>query len=134
MILPGVVQEIAEVIGHEAALYLVGQLPQVERSDKSGDGSTGKRCKRRVTSLCVPKRLKLDHRLVGILGIDKAQALIEAFGGENFILPNCREVYTRFRNSEIQRMHREGMRRADIADIIGVSLSTVPKLTFANDD
>jgi hypothetical protein len=122
------------VIGHEAALYLVGQLPQVERSDKSGDGSTGKRCKRRVTSLCVPKRLKPDHRLVGILGMERAQKLIQAFGGENFILPNCREVYTRFRNSEIQRMHREGMSRADIADIIGVSLSTVQKLTFASDD
>ena len=70
--LPESVQEIADVIGTEAALRLVCQLPECYRD-------AGK--KSRKVILYVPKRLPLDHQLVEILGFPTAQKLVAAFGG-----------------------------------------------------
>ena len=135
MILPGVMQEIADVIGQREALFLIGQLPTYNVHCKSGARwDDGKRVMLRRINLYVPKCLKPGHRLVTILGEAKAQMLVDAFGGENFVLPNCREVYVRFRDGEIQRMSDEGMRAGDIADIIGVSARTIRNLTFTHDN
>lgn len=121
MILPGVVQEIADVIGSEAALYLVGRLPV----NKHKDGTTR-------PMLYVPKRLRADHRLVEILGMEKAQKLVQQFPGAVLYPANCREVYVRFRDREILRMHNQGMATREIADIIEVGERTVRNLVRPN--
>mgnify|MGYP003365440435 FL=1 len=70
-----------------------------------------------------------------IIGTEGARKLVAAFGGENFVVPNCREVYVRFRDQEIRRMRDEGMTTREIADIIEVGERTVRNLVrlTAND-
>lgn len=117
IILPGIAQEIAGVIGCHAALHLIGQLPTCVA------GKPGKQSTRVI--LYVPKRLKPGHRLVQILGMDRAQKLVTAFGGETLPVANCRHVYIRFRNREIRRMAAERMSTAEIAAIIGMTVRSV---------
>ena len=80
--LPSSVQPIAAVIGRRAALYLIGQLPVAVR------GKSGKQSRR--VQLYVPKTLDEDHRLVQILGPQKAAALVAEFGGEMLYPANWR--------------------------------------------
>lgn len=116
MRLPASVQEIADVIGTERALYLVGQLPRCYIRDK-----------RRLTAtathviLYVPKSLKPDHELVRILGWHDATRLVDAFGGEILQPASCADVYRRFRDASILRMVREGMKPAAVAALLEVS-------------
>lgn len=99
MKLPTTVQEIADVIGRERALFLIGQLPCCRVKDGS----------RRVI-LYVPKVLRLDHPLVNILGFRDAERLVLAFGGEILCPPLMRErVYRPFRDAAIIRIHAEGV-------------------------
>lgn len=113
--LPQSVQDIADVIGRDKALYLIGQLPKCQVRDnryKHRPGSTGTQ---RVI-MYVPKRLKPDHVLVRILGWQDAERLVQAFGGEIICPPTLRDtVYLPFRDSAIVRIHRE--QRASIAEI-----------------
>lgn len=94
MQLPASVREIANVIGQEKALYLVGQLP---------------RCVSRKSThviLYVPtlQRLKPDHRLVEILGWHDAVKMCKAFGGEIMQPANCAGFYRSFRDRSIHRL------------------------------
>lgn len=113
MRLPESVQEIAEVIGRDAALYLIGQLPTCYA------GTAGHRSHRVI--LYVPKTLKPNHRLVEILGWNTALQLVKGFGGEILQPANCREIYAQFRDREIQRMLADGAKPAQVADLMGVS-------------
>lgn len=113
MRLPASVQEIADVIGRETALYLIGQLPTCYA------GKDGKRSTRVI--LYVPKRLRPNHRLVQILGWAKACELVEGFGGEILQPANCQEVYRRFRDDEARRLAGEGIGAARLAEILAVS-------------
>lgn len=113
MRLPTSVQEIADVIGSDRALYLVGQLP------KCYSGIEGKRGVRVI--LYVPKRLKPDDNLVRILGWHDAMRLVNAFGGEILQPASCAEIYRDFRDRSIIRMSRDGMKTADIAKLMDVS-------------
>lgn len=119
--LPASVQEIADVIGRETALYLIGQLPTCYA------GNDGKRSTRVI--LYVPKRLKPNHRLVQILGWERANELVRGFGGEILQPANCQEVYRRWRDSEARRMAAEGMSAAELADILAVSERHIRNLT-----
>lgn len=122
MTLPNSVQEIADVIGREAALYLIGQLPTMY-AGKDGHKST------RVI-LYVPKRLNTDHRLVAILGWKTACELVEGFGGEILQVANCQEVYRRFRDAEVRRLANDNGLSADqLADIMAVSKRHIQNLT-----
>lgn len=105
MDLPASVQEIADVIGRERALYLIGQLPQC-----------GKRSWRIV--LYVPKRLTADHQLVRILGWHDAQRLVRVFGGEILQTSNCRHIARQYRNRSIRRMADDGMQLDEIASLM----------------
>ena len=106
--LPQSVEEIAEVIGREKALYLIGQLPQ-----------SGSRSWR--VCLYVPKRLPVDHDLVRILGWHDARKLAYAFSGMILQPSNCRSIYRAYRDREILRLADEGMSVAEIASVVELS-------------
>ncbi|WP_296652839.1 hypothetical protein [Paraburkholderia sp.] len=72
--LPKSVQEIADVIGAEKALYLVRNLPTCY------SGNPGKKAHRPM--LYVPKRITHDHLLVHLLGFEDAAKMVHHFGGE----------------------------------------------------
>lgn len=112
--MPPRVQEIADVIGRHEALFLIGKLPKC-RSGKNAN----------VVILYVPKRITQKHRLVEILGWDKAQALVKAFGGEILYPPNCLRIATRFRNKRIVEMIGEGFTAAYVAEEFGVTVRYV---------
>lgn len=113
MRLPASVQEIADVIGRETALYLIGQLPTCYA------GTDGKRSTRVI--LYVPRRLRPNHRLVEILGWERASKLVEGFGGEILQPANCQEVYRRFRDVEARRLVGDGMSARHLAEVLAVS-------------
>lgn len=95
MRLPRSVEEIAEVIGRERALFLVGKLPRCYHQAKG--------CWHVI--LYVPKRMPLDHELVRLMGYQDAEKLRKAFGGEIMQPATCIEVYRRFRDASIRRLH-----------------------------
>jgi len=123
MQLPASVQEIADVIGDERALYLVGQLPRCYHKDPRKPNSHSAH-----VIMYVPKALKLDHQLVKILGWHDAQKLVNAFGGEILKPGTCAEVYRRYRDQEIGRMLADGLQPAYVAEIMRVSERTVRNL------
>lgn len=108
MELPGCAQEIANVIGREKALFLIGQLPR--SSSRSW----------RVV-LYVPKRLPVDHELVRLLGWQDAEKMRRHFGGEILQPSNCNVVYRRARNKSARAMSADGMPIAQIADVLDLT-------------
>lgn len=115
MRLPASVQEIADVIGRERALFLVGQLPRCYQTRKGS-----KRAGWHVI-MYVPKVLKPDHLLVQILGWPDAVKIVAAFGGEILHPANCAEVYRVFRDRASLAMVASGMTPREAAEAIGVS-------------
>ena len=111
--LPESVKEIAEVIGREDTLRLIGQLPTCYA------GKEGHKSNRVI--MYVPKRLPPDHKLVEILGFNTAMKLVRHFGGEILQPANCRALYSRFRDEAILRMLDAGARPGMVADLLGVS-------------
>lgn len=95
-------EEIAEVIGREAALLLIGQAPRWPRKDRHGRRVPGE-----WVALYVPASLPPDHFLVRTLGWKAARALADAFGGEILQPGCCRGIYYKFRNASIVRLHTE---------------------------
>lgn len=124
--LPGSVREIAEVIGRQATLRLLGQLPTARA------GRPGKESSRVI--LYVPKKVGPDHRLVQILGAERAMALVRAFGGEVMQPANCRRIYARHRDEAILRMLRDGARMEMVLSIMRVSRRHVTNLVRARGD
>jgi hypothetical protein len=106
--LPASVQEIAEVIGRDKALYLIGQLPQC-----------GKRSWRVV--LYVPKRIDASHQLVRWLGWKDANRLVAEFGGEILQPSNCKHLHLALRNRVIVQMASEGLAPAVIAEAMQIT-------------
>jgi hypothetical protein len=113
MRLPASVQEIADVIGRERALFLVGQLPRCY-VDTVGHQSW------RVI-MYVPKDLKPDHDLVKMLGWADAMKLVKGFGGEIMQPASCAGIYKTFRDRSALTMLETGMKPVEIAEILGVS-------------
>ena len=113
--LPASVAEIADVIGRDKALFLIGQMPVA-----------GKRPWR--VCFYVPKILPADHMLVRLLGWHDAQKLTRAFSGMILQPSNCRFLHRHHRNREIRRMHAEDMPVADIADAVELSTYRVREI------
>lgn len=111
--LPESVQEIADVIGSERALYLIGQLPRCYVD------TPGHKSWRLI--LYVPRTLKADHRLVKMIGWHDATKMVKAFGGEILYPRTCAGVYRQFRDASIVRMLGEGMTAKAIAELMDVS-------------
>lgn len=118
MQLPKSAQEIADVIGRERALYLIGKLPRCTppstRSSKGGE--------QRVM-LYVPTlaRLKPDHQLVRIIGWDDAVKMCRHFGGEILQPGNCAEIYRKFRDASIIRLVGDGVPVKTVAEWMNVT-------------
>lgn len=120
--LPGVAQEIADVIGRERALYLIGQLPRYR------GGSAGRESQRPILYVPALDRLRDDHRLVAILGHTNAEALCRHFGGEILNVPNCSSVYQSFRNRSLWSLAAEGRGHAELSEIFGLTRRRVLQL------
>lgn len=114
--LPRSVQEIADVIGREQALRLIGSLPP-----------SGSRSWR--VCLYVPKTLTSpDHRLVKVLGWGDAQKLVEEFAGMILQPSNCRQIARRIRNARIQEMKYQGVTLVEIASTFDLSTDRVREI------
>ncbi|WP_156429503.1 hypothetical protein [Burkholderia sp. TSV86] len=122
MRLPRSVQEIADVIGCERALYLIGQLPRCITRDRRYPNATASHV---VLYVPTAARLPLDHDLVRILGWNDAVKLCRVFGGEILQPASCAEIYRRYRDAEIVRMKSAGVRTQYIASVFGVTEQTV---------
>lgn len=105
MELPPSAQELADVIGRERTLYLIGQLPR-----------SGSRAWR--VNLYVPKSLTPDHQLVRILGWADAMRLVREFGGMILQPSNCNFLHREFRNREVLRLRAAGVSIAVIAEAV----------------
>jgi Mor family transcriptional regulator len=129
MELPASVQEIADVIGRDKALLLIGKLPRAYSRDKRYPGARNS-----TLVLYVPtvKRLGLDHMLVKALGYIDAVKMCEAFGGEIMYPATCANIHRAFRDQSILSMVRAGMRPVNVAAIIGVSERHVRNLVKEN--
>lgn len=108
MELPGIAQEIADVIGRERALFLIGQLPR-----------SGSRKWR--TCLYVPKRVSVDHPLVALIGWADANKLCREFGGMILQPSNCSFLARDHRTREVRRMRADGMSLSAIADAVDLT-------------
>lgn len=113
MQLPASAQEIANVIGREATLSLIGQLPRC---------IAGKvRKKSSHVIMYVPKRIGLDHPLVRMIGWIDASRLVQAFGGEIMFPANCAGIHRAFRDKEILKMLADGLKPVVVAAAVGIS-------------
>lgn len=124
--LPRSVQEIAEVIGVERSLYLVGQLPRCYAKD-----SRWPNAKSAHVILYIPKQLTPDHPLVSMIGWHDASRLAEVFGGEILQPGSCAEIYRHFRDKTIVRMLRQGIPSTHIAELMGLSDRQIRNLARA---
>ena len=109
--LPNSVREIAEVIGMDATLRLISQLPVCQRPGR----------KLPIVMLYVPKKLPPDHELVRMIGYPDAMKLVRVFGGEILYPASCRNVFKRFRDDAIVRMAGMGARTSVIAELFGMT-------------
>jgi hypothetical protein len=115
--LPESVQEVADVIGRENALRLVGALPSLPSKPWIA-----------WVSVPQPARLRPDHDLVAILGWPGAVLMCRAFGGELLQLSRCRGLERAARNRRIWDLRAQGMNARQIGEIIDVSPETVKKV------
>lgn len=118
MRLPRSVQEIADVIGRERALYLVGQLPRCQRRDTRYPGAMQSEVMLYVPTL---PRLTLRHELVRILGLLDAEKLCRHFGGEILRPASCAEIYRIYRDKIIDSMLKEGCSIDHVAATFDIS-------------
>jgi hypothetical protein len=117
--LPPSAQEIADVIGRDRALFLIGQLPV-----------SGARSWRRV--VYIPKRMPLDHPLVALMGWHDAEKLRRTFGGEILQPSNCNCVARAWRNRVICSMAADGDDVVAIADAVSSTVWVVRKVISGN--
>lgn len=114
--LPASVQEIANEIGRERALFLVGSLPQA-----------GTRTHRRC--LYVPKTITPAHPLVAIIGWEAAQKLVRAFTGMILQPGHCENLKLDHRDRRIREMRSQNIPVAEIALAMGISKRRVVAIT-----
>jgi hypothetical protein len=114
--LPQSVIEIAEVIGRDKALHLIGSLP------RSGSRSW------RVCIYIPKERLPKEHKLVQILGWDDACKLAEAFAGEILQPSNCRSIARAVRDRRLREMYQEGIQIEEIALSLNLSIYRVKEI------
>lgn len=116
--LPNSVQEIADVIGRDDALYLIGKWPKCKHPSRGGES----------VLLYVPtlSRLTPDHRLVKILGYPLARKLCASHLGGALLKPaNCNGIARAFRNKSIVQFWEGGHTISEIAEVF----NTTPKYT-----
>lgn len=122
MELPRSVQEIADVIGRERALFLIGQLPSYTVRDKRYPNAIHNRL-----ILYVPKVISPTDDLPRILGWNDAMKLVKHFGGELLYPSPCTQIHRQFIVNTIRRLNSEGMAHKAIAELLEVSERTVKR-------
>lgn len=118
--LPKSGQEIADVIGRDRALFLIGQLPRCSFRDKRWPNAM-------VTEpiLYVPKRIKPDHKLVDLVGWDAAVKLVKAFGGE-ILKPKAHgRIIAEFKIAATEWLARDGHTPQEVAEILSCHPRTI---------
>ena len=112
--LTGDIRSIAEVIGREQALSLVGLYPRYKAKKRNGEGQL---------LVYAPKsnHLSFDHKLVEILGYKDAVKLSQNFGGELLTLSLCKHIVLKHRNAGIKDMLQQGFSLRDVAEFFGLS-------------
>lgn len=117
--LPKSVQEIADVIGRENTLYLIGQLPKCPTPSRGGS----------EVLLYVPtlNRLTPDHRLVKILGYPLARKLSANCAGL-WKPANCNSMVKSFRNRSMIQFFESGHTIAEIAEIFETTTKYTRKI------
>lgn len=112
--LTGDIRTIAEIIGRDKALCLVGQYPRYKAKKRCGSGQL---------LLYIPKvsRLGLDHKLVNILGYVDAVKLSHVFGGELLTLSSCKHIILKNRNDGIKDMLEQGFSIGDVASFFDLT-------------
>lgn len=118
--LPSTVQDIAEVIGREDALYLIGQLPGYKTPARGGT----------QIGINIPRidRLTPDHRLSQILGFPLARKLCVHFGGQLLKPANCSGLIKDFRNKSICEFWEGGHTVAEISEIFDMPTKYIRKI------
>lgn len=106
--LPESVQEIAEVIGREKALRLIGAV-----------GKSGSRSWR--VCFYVPKKLRENHPFIEIIGKEAAEKLCLEFSGMILQPSNCNFIYRNYRNKQIRHYAQQGISHAQIAHMLDLS-------------
>jgi hypothetical protein len=111
--LPKSTQELADVIGRERALFLVGQLPDSYRDSRGRfDG---------CACLYIPAKLHPMHPLVRMIGWHDAQRLVRAFGGEILWPSKCADLIREWRDANIRRLSADGLKVQQLAEWFGLS-------------
>lgn len=122
MKLPKSVQPIADVIGIDQALRLIGQLPVCKVRDKRYGAAISNRI-----ILIVPVTLKADDKLVGMIGWADAKKLVAHFGGEYLYPATCAEIYRDFLKKSAHSMLAQGLKPVDIADAMMIPYRTISR-------
>lgn len=117
--LPASVQEIADVIGRDNALYLIGQMPKCKTPSRGGS----------EVLLYVPtlSRLTPDHRLAKILGYPLARKLSAHCSGLSKPA-NCNGIIRNFRNKSIVQFWESNHSIDEIAEIFGLTAKYIRKI------
>lgn len=129
MDLPDSVQQIADVIGRDKALLLVGKLPRCHRRDERYPNAKNGQA---VMYVPKPSYLTLDHFLVQTLGWIDAERLCKEFGGLIMYPAKCADIARKFKNDAILRMARTGIKTAAVAIAFGMSERHVRNLLREN--
>ncbi len=112
--LPGVLQEIAELIGLPATLKLVESYGGVR--------------------LYVPKRIDDDHALARLIGLDNARLLSDAYGAEeHFDIPRAVAATRAVRDMQI-RTDRKTMTHRELALKYGLTERQIRNILQEEDD
>lgn len=127
MQLPRSAQDIADVIGRQKALYLIGQLPRVYTRDNRHPAA-----KNTKVVLYIPKLLNVTDNLVRLIGWNDASKLVREFGGMLIQPANCVGVYRPHRDANIARLHAEGLAVEVIAEWFDVSVRHVKNVVAEN--
>jgi hypothetical protein len=106
--LPDSATLIANVIGRDKALYLIGKLSKLSKRP-------------REVSLYIPKRLKAHHKLVEIIGYEDSQKLIKAYGGEILCIASCLSLVRHYRNEYLKHLKLISPEKASQIDIESLS-------------
>ena len=107
--LPGVLKEIAELVGNAKALQIAAHVGG--------------------TRVYFPSKVHADHWLVQCIGLDATSKLLERFGGDTCDIPQAGHgSFARFRRGiaeHIQQLEGQDKSSKDIARDVGVSQRTI---------
>jgi hypothetical protein len=106
--LPDSVTQIANLIGRDKALYLIGKLSKLSKRP-------------REVSLYIPKKLKSHHKLVDIIGYEDTHKLVNAYGGEILCIASCHSLVRHYRNEYLKHLKLISPEKASQIDIASLS-------------